>query len=135
MRPLRLQIEGLTSFRERQEIDFAGLDLFVITGPTGAGKTTILDAITLALYGEIPRTGKKNAADLITHGDTRARVMFESRVLPRNGAQKATLERREGEDWLPEVEESGVRPVNARIEAIIGLDFDGIHPRRFAAAR
>src|SRR5262245_9236079 len=135
MRPLRLQIEGLTSFRKRQEIDFAGFDLFVITGPTGAGKTTILDAVTLALYGEIPRTGKKNTADLITHGDTRARGMFEfradskiyrvGRVLPRDGAQKATLERREGDDWLPEVEESGVRPVNARIEAIIGLNFDG----------
>jgi exonuclease SbcC len=128
MRPLRLVIEGLTSFRQRQEIDFDGFDLFVITGPTGAGKTTILDAMTLALYGEIPRTGKKNAAELVTHGDTRARVMLEfradgktyrvSRVLPRNGGQKATLERREGDDWLPEVEESGVRPINVRIEAI-----------------
>jgi exonuclease SbcC len=48
-----------------------------------------------------------------------------SRVLPRNGAQKATLERRNGDDWRPEVEESGVKPINARIEAIIGLDFDG----------
>jgi DNA repair protein SbcC/Rad50 len=42
-----------------------------------------------------------------------------------HGAQKATLERRDGDDWRPEVEESGVKPINARIEAIIGLDFDG----------
>src|SRR5262245_48543019 len=111
MRPLRLEIEGLTSFRERQEIDFEGFELFAITGPTGAGKTTILDAMTLALYGEVPRTGKKNTAELVTHGDTRARVQFDfradgktyrvARVLPRNAAQKATLERREGDDWLP----------------------------------
>ena len=36
MRPLRLAIEGFTAFRDRQEVDFEPLDLFVITGPTGA---------------------------------------------------------------------------------------------------
>jgi exonuclease SbcC len=135
MRPLRLEIQGLTSFRAPQVIDLSGLDLFVITGPTGSGKTSILDAIALALYGEIPRTGKKNAAELVTHGESRARVLLEfqansetyrvARQLPRNGAQRATLERRlASDDWVTDVEDSGVRPVNARIESIIGLDFE-----------
>ena len=35
MRPVRLEIEGLTSFRDRVSLDFDGLDLFAITGPTG----------------------------------------------------------------------------------------------------
>ena len=46
MRPNRLTIEGFTSFRQRVEIDFSDLDLFAITGPTGSGKTSIIDAIT-----------------------------------------------------------------------------------------
>ena len=41
---MSLTIEGLTSFREPQEIDFSPLDLFVITGPTGAGHLTVYAA-------------------------------------------------------------------------------------------
>jgi exonuclease SbcC len=58
MRLHRLEIEGFGPFRERQEIDFddfAGDGLFLISGRTGAGKSSILDAITFALYGSIPR--------------------------------------------------------------------------------
>jgi exonuclease SbcC len=51
MRPMKLELEGFTSFRERTEIDFRGFDLFAITGQTGAGKTSLLDAMTYALYG------------------------------------------------------------------------------------
>ena len=61
----------------------------------------------------------------LPRGTVRTGSGFGKGVLPRNGAQRATLERRDGDDWRPEVEESGVRPINARIEAIIGLDFDG----------
>lgn len=58
MRPRRLSIEGLNSFIERQTIDFDRLTakgFFGIFGPTGSGKSSILDGITLALYGRIAR--------------------------------------------------------------------------------
>src|SRR5262249_54764807 len=45
VRPLKLQLEGFTSFKEKLELDFSGLDLFAITGPTGAGKSSLIDAI------------------------------------------------------------------------------------------
>jgi DNA repair protein SbcC/Rad50 len=43
MRSLELELEGFTSFRSRQTLDFSDLDLFAITGPTGAGKTSLLE--------------------------------------------------------------------------------------------
>ncbi|WP_400191735.1 AAA family ATPase [Hymenobacter sp. B81] len=60
MKILRVRFCNLNSLRGQHEVDFslaplAEAGLFAITGPTGAGKTTILDAITLALYGQVPR--------------------------------------------------------------------------------
>lgn len=54
MKPRLLTITAFGPFREQQQIDFDQLDtpLFLINGPTGAGKSTILDAICFALYGE-----------------------------------------------------------------------------------
>ena len=75
MRPRKLRIEGFTCFREPVEIDFSGLDLFVISGPTGSGKTTIIDAMCYALYGEVSRQTK--VADLIARGALTMRVQFE----------------------------------------------------------
>src|SRR5690606_33537224 len=59
---IRLRFRGLHSYRDWQDIDFEALcegGLFGIFGPTGSGKSTVLDAITLALYAYVERAGGK----------------------------------------------------------------------------
>ena len=72
MKPNQLVIEAFGPYATRAEVDFDALAdtrLFVVSGPTGAGKTSIFDAMCWALYGELPgnrlREGKvrSDAAD------------------------------------------------------------------------
>lgn len=63
MIPIKLTIEGLYSYRERQTIDFEELTsagLFGIVGGVGSGKSSILEAITYALYGETERLNSRD---------------------------------------------------------------------------
>ncbi len=58
MLPVKLTLEGIYSYRERQTIDFTRLTearLFGIFGPVGSGKSTILEAMIYAIYGTIDR--------------------------------------------------------------------------------
>lgn len=76
MRPIRLKIKGINSFQEEQLIDFETLTqagIFGIFGPTGSGKSTILDGITLALYGKLSR----NSSNYINVNDEKASVVYE----------------------------------------------------------
>lgn len=55
MRPLRLLLDGFGTYRNETQIDFADVDFFVLVGPTGSGKSTVIDALCFALYGTVPR--------------------------------------------------------------------------------
>lgn len=87
MRPIQLILTAFGPYREREVIDFSALGdhrLFVISGNTGAGKTTIFDAICFALYGSASgedraetRMLRSHFADEATH--TSVELMFAVR--------------------------------------------------------
>jgi len=88
MRPIRLKIKGINSFQEEQLIDFETLTqagIFGIFGPTGSGKSTILDGITLALYGKLSR----NSTNYINVNDEKATVVYEFIIA---GAEEKTYQ-------------------------------------------
>ncbi len=89
MKILELRFKNLNSLYGEWVIDFTdpeyvGNGIFALTGPTGAGKSTILDAICLALYGSTPRLGKitKSGNEIMSRqtGECYAEVLFESQT-------------------------------------------------------
>lgn len=79
MRPIKLEIKGLNSYVNKQTIDFEKLTergLFGIFGKTGSGKSTILDAITLSLYGSIAR----NTKEYINSLSEKAEISYEFEI-------------------------------------------------------
>ncbi len=133
MRPLRLSLKGFTAFRDEQTIDFEGLDLFAIAGPTGSGKSSILDAITYALFGYVDRVGKQ-VGQLVSQGQPRMAVTLEfavgerrfrvTRTTPARGASRILLERWDEGEWRQAGEGADrVRDADAMIERALGLDY------------
>jgi exonuclease SbcC len=55
MRPVQLMLEGFGSYRDRTLVDFRDSEYFALVGHTGAGKSTIIDAMTFALFGRVAR--------------------------------------------------------------------------------
>lgn len=81
MRPERLELEGFGAYRSATVVDFVGAELFALTGPTGAGKSTVIDAVCFALYGNVPRLADERAvAPVISQGGLEARVAFDFSV-------------------------------------------------------
>ncbi len=84
MRIERLEIAAIGPYADREVIDFEELNdagVCLLTGPTGAGKSTILDAITFALYGTVPRAnrGEELVSDLRSI-ETKPEVVLEATV-------------------------------------------------------
>ncbi|HEU4750748.1 MAG TPA: SMC family ATPase, partial [Acidimicrobiia bacterium] len=134
MRPERLIMRGFGVFRQVTEVNFTGVELFALTGPTGSGKTTVLDGICFALYGLVPRHGRRDVAPVVTQGLTEAVVSLEFLV----GEQKYTVARHVRKDSKRktattdeatlersgEVVATGADAVTDAVKNLLGLDFD-----------
>src|SRR6516225_8892275 len=123
MRPIALDMNGFASFRAPTRVDFADADFFALVGPTGSGKSTVIDAMTFALYGTVPRWGRKGMVSLAlapTVVRATVKLVFEvgqqryvvARELRRMGGQvsqrAASLERILDRDGLAEPDEKTV---------------------------
>lgn len=145
MKILSVRFKNLNSLVGIWSIDFTHPSytsdgIFAITGPTGAGKTTILDAICLALYGRTPRLSRVNKStnELMSRltGDCQAEVCFETQVgrFRCQWSQHRARNKANGELQTPRHElshadsgdiiESRQREVVERIEALTGMDYE-----------
>jgi exonuclease SbcC len=133
MRPIELSLKDFRSFKGRHSFSFDGRRLVAVAGPIGAGKTSVLDAIAFALYGQTPKLGRASAALINQEAvEMTVRLRFRvgssawevERLARRRGAGTAALYPYSEPDGRNPLELlSGARNVNARIEEILGMDF------------
>lgn len=130
MIPIRLFLSGFLSYQEPVDLDFNSFDLACISGSNGAGKSSLLDAITWVLFG---RARRRDDALINSHAQL-AEVIFDfryesnlyrvQRLKPRD--KSSMLEfficTQEG-DWKPLTEKS-VRETENRVQSTLRMDYD-----------
>lgn len=136
MKPLELKMKNFLGFKEETSVNFKTLyedKIFLITGPTGAGKTSIFDAICYALYGEgsgevrskakcfrSQLAEEKEEMEVSLLFEVHGHQYFVKRIENAKGLNKAYFSRLSHEqDALVKIKE-----VNQEIETIIGLNLD-----------
>ncbi|MGM0519893.1 MAG: SbcC/MukB-like Walker B domain-containing protein [Campylobacterota bacterium] len=141
MKILKVKSLNINSLKGEFEIDFEQFlndgSLFAITGPTGAGKSTILDIITCALYGRTPRLTTPPNELMSRHtGECLCEVEFEikGKLYRSSWSQKRARKKADGNFQTAKMEisdlatnrviESKLREVPKYIQQISGLDFD-----------
>ena len=145
MRPIILDMHGFASFRDEAHVDFSDADFFALVGPTGSGKSTVIDAMTFALYGSVPRWGRKGMVSLAlapTVARATVKLVFEverqryvvARELRRAGStvnqRAASLERladphgsaQPGDQTFPMAKD--IDGVNAAVGKLLGLKYE-----------
>jgi DNA repair protein SbcC/Rad50 len=148
MKPIKLSMTAFGPYKEIEVIDFRDLKehrLFLISGNTGAGKTTIFDAICFALYGEASGEDRKDPSLLRSHyanddDHTAVELVFELRgntyrvlrQLPHikegnktpTGGRQELYQLGEREEETPIVDRMIITEVNTKLEALLGLSKD-----------
>jgi len=145
MRILQIRFKNLNSLVGEWQIDlmhpaYQADGIFAITGPTGAGKSTILDAVCLALYGRTPRLNKvtRSGNEIMSRqtGECFAEVTFETQSgrYRCHWSQHRARKKPDGELQAPKHEianadsgaifESNIKGVAEQIELATGMDFD-----------
>jgi len=131
MIPIRLKISGFLSYHQPVELDFTSFDLACISGANGAGKSSLLDAITWALFG---RARKKEDDALINSACDSAEVVYEfeyekdcyrvqrSKTRGKTSLLELQILNRQGE-WVALTEHS-LRETEKRIEQTLRMDYE-----------
>jgi DNA repair protein SbcC/Rad50 len=131
MIPLKLRLSGFLSYRDPAELDFGLFDLACISGGNGAGKSSLLDAMTWVLFGQ---ARKRDEALINNHPQVKAAevsLTFEyeggvyrvQRILPRGKTTLLEFHLRDGDEWRPLTERT-LRETQARIEQVLRLDYE-----------
>ena len=135
MRPRELTMRGFRSYQQEVTFDFRDRRLVGVVGPIGAGKSTILDGISFALFGRTPRVQRdtrslinqlSDAAHLQLTFEVDGDIWQVTRVLKRKGQGQVQLVRLAADDPEAAHQETVVldRQVRERIERLLGMDFD-----------
>jgi exonuclease SbcC len=134
MIPQKLTITGFLSYRDKVEIDFNTFDLACISGANGAGKSSILDALTWVLFGK-GRSDKDSDALVNSHADiTTASVslVFEyegnlynvQRARPRGKTSTLEFQIKNANGEWKALTERSIKETQKRIEQILHMDYD-----------
>ncbi len=129
MIPIQLNLSGFLSYCDPIEVDFTTFDLACISGSNGAGKSSLLDAITWSLFGQ----ARKRDESLVNLQSDTAEVTFtfeyESNVyrvqrsLQRGKSTTLEFQVQNAKSWRPLTERT-MRETQVRIEQILRLDYD-----------
>ncbi|HSG42923.1 MAG TPA: SMC family ATPase [Anaerolineales bacterium] len=131
MIPINIRISGFLSYRDTVELNFESIDLACISGHNGAGKSSLLDAITWSLFGE----ARGKSTDIINlNADVKAAevtITFQhegntfriQRTLPRKKSTVLEFQIQNGKEWKPLTEKT-TRATQARIEQTLRLDYE-----------